>query len=51
MVLIIYFNKALLPLVNLPLIDYTLEFLCNAGIQQVIVFCCIHADQIKRHIK
>merc|ERR1711884_211153 len=43
--------RALLPLANTALLDYTLEFLCSSGIQQIIVFCCIHADQIKAHLK
>ncbi|XP_067001729.2 translation initiation factor eIF2B subunit epsilon isoform X2 [Anabrus simplex] len=41
----------LLPLVNTPLIDYTLEFLALSGVQEVILFCCSHADLIKEHIK
>ncbi|XP_071793924.1 translation initiation factor eIF2B subunit epsilon-like [Asterias amurensis] len=43
--------RALLPLVNCPLIDYTLEFLASAGMQEVFVFCCAHADQLKQHIR
>lgn len=43
--------RALLPLANTALLDYTLEFLCSSGIQQIIVFCCIHADQIKAHLR
>ncbi|KAI0216258.1 Translation initiation factor eIF-2B subunit epsilon [Lamellibrachia satsuma] len=43
--------RALLPLANLPLIDYTLEFLWASGIQSIIVFCSSHADQIKAHIE
>ncbi|XP_014668054.1 PREDICTED: translation initiation factor eIF-2B subunit epsilon-like [Priapulus caudatus] len=43
--------RVLLPLVNTPLLDYTLDFLCSAGIDEVFVFCCHHADLIKSHIK
>ncbi|XP_064608515.1 translation initiation factor eIF2B subunit epsilon-like [Liolophura sinensis] len=42
--------RALLPLVNVPLLDYTLEFLTAAGVQEIIVYCCAHSDQIKKHI-
>jgi len=43
--------RALLPLVNVPILDYTLEFLSAAGVQRTIVFCCAHAEQIKLHIQ
>ncbi|ESP01810.1 hypothetical protein LOTGIDRAFT_225095, partial [Lottia gigantea] len=43
--------RALLPLVNVPLIDYTLNFLAAAGIQEVFVVCCHLADQIRTHLK
>jgi translation initiation factor eIF-2B subunit epsilon len=43
--------RTLLPLVNVPLLDYTLEFLSAAGVQRTIVFCCSHAEQIKQHIQ
>lgn len=42
--------RALLPLVNVPLLDYTIEFLVEAGVQEIFVFCCAHADQIKNHL-
>ncbi|KAK9794959.1 hypothetical protein WJX73_003563 [Symbiochloris irregularis] len=42
--------KVLLPLVNVPMIDYTLEWLVAGGIKEVIIFCCAHASQIQRHI-
>ncbi|CAH0391142.1 unnamed protein product [Bemisia tabaci] len=41
----------LMPLVNRPLLDYTLESLSFAGIQEVILFCSTFADQIKQHVK
>lgn len=43
--------RALLPLVNAPLIDYTLQFLASGGVEQAFVFCCAHADQIRRHLQ
>ena len=38
--------RALLPLVNRPLIDYTVEFLAVAGVKEIFVFCCAHALMI-----
>ncbi|CAD5119454.1 DgyrCDS8061 [Dimorphilus gyrociliatus] len=38
-------------LVNRPLIDYTLEFLCLNGAQEIIIFCRSHVDQIQRHVE
>lgn len=42
--------RVLLPLVNVPLLDYTIEFLVEAGVQEIFVFCSAHADQVKKHI-
>lgn len=38
--------KVLLPLVNVPMIDYTLAWLESAGVEEVFVFCCAHAKQV-----
>ncbi|EGG21719.1 hexapeptide repeat-containing protein [Cavenderia fasciculata] len=43
--------RTLLPLVNIPLLDYTLELLASGGVQQIFVLCCAHADQIKKYIE
>nr|XP_034300396.1 translation initiation factor eIF-2B subunit epsilon isoform X2 [Crassostrea gigas] len=43
--------KSLLPLANIPILDYTLEFLVTAGVQEIFVFCCHLADQIRTHIR
>lgn len=43
--------RALLPLVNRPLIDYTVEFLAVAGVKEIFVFCCAHAKMIKAHLE
>ncbi|KAG7542386.1 Nucleotidyl transferase domain [Arabidopsis thaliana x Arabidopsis arenosa] len=36
----------LLPLVNIPMIDYTLAWLESAGIEEIFVFCCAHSSQV-----
>ncbi|KAI3946571.1 hypothetical protein MKX01_014429 [Papaver californicum] len=38
--------KVLLPLVNIPMIDYALAWLESAGVEEVFVFCCAHSKQI-----
>lgn len=38
--------KVLLPLVNVPMINYTLGWLESAGVEEVIVFCCAHSKQV-----
>lgn len=42
--------KVLLPLVNIPMIDYTLEWLASAGVEEVFVFCCAHAKQVVSYL-
>ena len=42
--------RALLPLVNRPLIDYTVEFLAVSGVEEIFVYCCAHSDQLKEHL-
>lgn len=36
----------LLPLVNVPMINYTLAWLESAGVEEVFVFCCAHSRQV-----
>ena len=43
--------RALLPLVNRCLIDYTVEFLAFSGVQEIFVFCCAHSNQVKEHLE
>ncbi|XP_069753644.1 translation initiation factor eIF2B subunit epsilon [Narcine bancroftii] len=43
--------RALLPLANVALIDYSLEFLTATGVQETFVFCCWMAQKIKDHIQ
>ena len=43
--------RSLLPLVNTPLIDYTLELLVSNGVQEIFVYCKNHAEKIQEHIE
>lgn len=43
--------KALLPLVNAPMIEYALEWLAANGVAKVHVLCCAHADAICAHLE
>lgn len=43
--------RALLPLVNRPLIDYTVEFLAVSGVDEIFVLCCAHAEMIKKYLE
>ncbi|CAM6096857.1 unnamed protein product [Calypogeia fissa] len=43
--------KVLLPLVNVPMIDYALEWLASAGVAEVFVFCCAHAKQVTSYLE
>ncbi|KAH1031966.1 hypothetical protein J1N35_044140 [Gossypium stocksii] len=38
--------KVLLPLANIPMINYTLAWLESAGVEEVFVFCCAHSKQV-----
>lgn len=43
--------RCLLPLANVPLIEYTLEFLAQSSlVNEVFIMCCSHADQIQSYI-
>uniref|UniRef100_A0A8K9VBB3 Translation initiation factor eIF2B subunit epsilon n=1 Tax=Oncorhynchus mykiss TaxID=8022 RepID=A0A8K9VBB3_ONCMY len=42
--------RALLPLGNVAMIDYTLEFLTSTGVQETFVFCCWMSNKIKDHL-
>uniref|UniRef100_A0A671KW41 Translation initiation factor eIF2B subunit epsilon n=1 Tax=Sinocyclocheilus anshuiensis TaxID=1608454 RepID=A0A671KW41_9TELE len=44
-------HQALLPLANVSMIDYTLEFLTSTGVQETFVFCCWMASKIKEHLQ
>ncbi|XP_071702394.1 translation initiation factor eIF2B subunit epsilon-like [Rutidosis leptorrhynchoides] len=43
--------KVLLPLVNTPMIDYTLTWLESADVEEVFVFCCSHSKQIINYLE
>lgn len=42
--------RCLLPLASVPLIEYTLEFLARAGVNEVYLMCSSHAEQIQQYI-
>lgn len=41
----------LLPIVNVPMIDYTLAWLESAGVEEVFVFCCAHVKQVTEYLE
>ncbi|XP_047970403.1 translation initiation factor eIF-2B subunit epsilon isoform X2 [Salvia hispanica] len=43
--------KVLLPLVNAPMIEYTLAWLESAGVEEVFVFCCAHSKQVIEYLE
>ncbi|KAI8825610.1 nucleotide-diphospho-sugar transferase [Fimicolochytrium jonesii] len=42
--------RCLLPLVNVPLIEYTLECLAISGVQEVFIVCKAKSEEIKKYI-
>uniref|UniRef100_K7G635 Translation initiation factor eIF2B subunit epsilon n=1 Tax=Pelodiscus sinensis TaxID=13735 RepID=K7G635_PELSI len=42
--------RVLLPLANVAMIDYTLEFLTATGVEETFVFCCWKSVEIKEHL-
>ncbi|KAJ5086888.1 hypothetical protein NUU61_008195 [Penicillium alfredii] len=42
--------RCLLPLANTPLIEYTLEFLANAGVEEIFLYGGAHSDQLEKYI-
>lgn len=36
---------------NTPLIEYTFEFLANAGVEEVFLYGGAHSDQLEKYIK
>lgn len=42
--------RALLPVVGIPLLKYTLEFLATAKVEEVIVFCCSKSEELSSFI-
>ncbi|CAL0311248.1 unnamed protein product [Lupinus luteus] len=43
--------KVLLPLLNVPMINYTLMWLESAGVEEVFVFCCAHSKQVISYLE
>ncbi|PKS13005.1 hypothetical protein jhhlp_000346 [Lomentospora prolificans] len=42
--------RCLLPLANVPLIEYTLEFLSMNGVQEVYLYCGPHTEEVDTYI-
>ncbi|PGH15132.1 hypothetical protein AJ79_02658 [Helicocarpus griseus UAMH5409] len=42
--------RCLLPLANTPIIEYTLEFLANAGVEEVFLYGGAHSDPVEKYI-
>jgi len=42
--------RALIPLGNKVIIDYTIEYLLEQGIQEIIIFCCSLGEKIREHV-
>ncbi|KAL1503158.1 hypothetical protein AB1Y20_011217 [Prymnesium parvum] len=43
--------KVLMPLCNVPMIEYTLECLAAGGVQEIFIFCCVHAQLIEEYVR
>ena len=39
-----------MPLCNVPLIEYTLEALSAAAMEDIFIICCAHSEIIKNYI-
>lgn len=42
--------KVLLPLAHVPMLEYALEFLVANGVQEVVLFCTHHAEQVEAFV-
>lgn len=45
------FPSILMPLINIPLFDYTMETLIKSGIQEIFLYCSSHVDLLKKYVK
>jgi translation initiation factor eIF-2B subunit epsilon len=43
--------RCLLPLANTPLLEYTLEFLASAGVDEVFMYAGAHVDQVETYVQ
>lgn len=41
----------MLPVVNVPLLEYVMESLAASGVQEIFVFCCSHAKMIQEYLR
>lgn len=44
-------HQVLCPLVNVPMIDYTMEFLARNDVREVFVFCVSHGKQLEEYLQ
>jgi hypothetical protein len=42
--------KVLVPLVNVPMLMYTIEFLAQNGIEEIFIFCVRHVEMIQQFV-
>lgn len=43
--------KVLLPLVNIPMLMYTIEFLAQNGVEEIFIFCVRHVEMIQHFVE
>lgn len=43
--------RCLLPLANTPLLEYTLEFLASAGVDEIYMYAGAHVDQVEAYVQ
>jgi translation initiation factor eIF-2B subunit epsilon len=43
--------RCLLPLLNVPMIEYSLEICAVAKVHEVFIVCCCHSDKIQEYIQ
>ena len=40
----------LLPLLNIPMLEYTIEFLAQNDVEEIFIFCCWDAEKIEEYV-
>ncbi|KAI8324060.1 nucleotide-diphospho-sugar transferase [Martensiomyces pterosporus] len=43
--------RCLLPLCNVPMVEYTLEFLASSGVDETYLVCQAHSDKLRAYIR
>jgi translation initiation factor eIF-2B subunit epsilon len=43
--------KVLLPLANVPMLEYSLELLASSGVAEVVLFCTHHAEAVEQFVR